>query len=310
MISKLKQKLTKTREGIVGKVKATVNSRNEINEDLYEELEEILISGDLGVDLSLNMIEEVKDKVTDLGVKKPENIIKFFKSAMLKTLDGESSKVLPQKINDSYFSPEKKPYVIMVVGVNGTGKTTTIGKLATQFHRQNNKVLLAAADTFRAAASEQLEVWAKRAGVDIIRNQPGADPASVAFDSLQAATSRDIDVLIVDTAGRLHTKSNLMEELKKIHRVLGKVIPDAPHETLLVLDATTGQNGLNQAKQFTEAVGVNGIVLTKLDGTAKGGIVLSISNELGLPVKFIGVGEQVDDLEPFDSTEFIEALFQ
>jgi len=309
MISKLKQKLSKTREGIIGKVKASVSSRKEINEDLYEELEEILISGDLGVDLSLNMIEEVREKVTDLGVKKPENIVKFFKSAMLRTLENNSSKV-QAKVNDSYFLPGQKPYVIMVVGVNGTGKTTTIGKLATHFHRQNKKVLLAAADTFRAAASEQLEIWAKRAGVDIIRNQPGADPAAVAFDSLQAATSRDIDVLIVDTAGRLHTKSNLMEELKKIHRVLGKVIPEAPHETLLVLDATTGQNGLNQAKQFTQAVGVNGIVLTKLDGTAKGGIVLSISSELGLPVKFIGVGEQVDDLEPFDSTEFIEALFQ
>ncbi len=309
MISKLKQKLSKTREGIIGKVKASVSSRKEINEDLYEELEEILISGDLGVDLSLNMIEEVREKVTDLGVKKPENIVKFFKSAMLRTLENNSSKV-QAKVNDSYFLPGQKPYVIMVVGVNGTGKTTTIGKLATHFHRQNKKVLLAAADTFRAAASEQLEIWAKRAGVDIIRNQPGADPAAVAFDSLQAATSRDIDVLIVDTAGRLHTKSNLMEELKKIHRVLGKVIPEAPHETLLVLDATTGQNGLNQAKQFTQAVGVNGIVLTKLDGTAKGGIVLSISSELGLPVKFIGVGEQIDDLEPFDSTEFIEALFQ
>ena len=308
MINKLKQKLFKTREGFVGKVKTTVNSRKEINEDLYEELEEILISSDLGVDLSLNMIEEVREKVMDLGVKKPENIIKFFKSAMLKTLDNDSSKTQP-KINGSNFSPGKKPYVIMVVGVNGTGKTTTIGKLAALFHRQNNKVLLAAADTFRAAASEQLEIWAQRAGVDIIRNQPGADPAAVAFDSLQAAKSRGVDVLIVDTAGRLHTKSNLMEELKKINRVLRKVIPDAPHETLLVLDATTGQNGLSQAKQFTEAVGVNGIVLTKLDGTAKGGIVLSISNELGLPVKFIGVGEQVDDLEPFDSAEFIEALF-
>jgi len=308
MINKLKQKLFKTREGFVGKVKTTVNSRKEINEELYEELEEILISSDLGVDLSLNMIEEVREKVMDLGVKKPENIIKFFKSAMLKTLDNDSSKTQP-KINGSNFSPGKKPYVIMVVGVNGTGKTTTIGKLAALFHRQNNKVLLAAADTFRAAASEQLEIWAQRAGVDIIRNQPGADPAAVAFDSLQAAKSRGVDVLIVDTAGRLHTKSNLMEELKKINRVLRKVIPDAPHETLLVLDATTGQNGLSQAKQFTEAVGVNGIVLTKLDGTAKGGIVLSISNELGLPVKFIGVGEQVDDLEPFDSAEFIEALF-
>jgi fused signal recognition particle receptor len=198
----------------------------------------------------------------------------------------------------------------MVVGVNGTGKTTTIGKLAAHFFHQNNKVLLAAADTFRAAASEQLEVWAKRAGVDIIRNQPGADPAAVAFDAIQAAKSRNLDVLIVDTAGRLHTKSNLMEEMKKIHRVLSKVIPEAPHEILLVLDAITGQNGLNQAKQFTQAVGVSGIVLTKLDGTAKGGIVLAISDELKLPVKFIGIGEKIDDLQPFDPIEFIEALFQ
>ena len=309
MISKLKQKLFKTREGIIGKVNETIKSRKQIDEDLFDELEEILIGGDLGVDLSLSLIEDVREKVTDLGIKKPENIIRFLKSAMLKALNADSGKTRPV-INEQYFHPQKKPFVIMVVGVNGTGKTTTIGKLAAQFQRQNNKVLLSAADTFRAAASEQLEIWAKRAGVDIVRNQPGADPASVAFDSLQAANSRDVDVLIVDTAGRLHTKSNLMEELKKISRVLGKITPDAPHETLLILDATTGQNGLSQAKQFTRAVGVSGIVLTKLDGTAKGGIVLSISKELGLPVKFIGVGEKLDDLEPFDPVEFIEALFQ
>ncbi len=309
MISKLKQKLFKTHEGIIGKINATIKSRKEIDEDLFDELEEILIGGDLGVDLSLSLIEDVREKVKDLGIKKPENIIRFLKSAMLKELNADSGKKRPV-INEQYFHPEKKPFVIMVVGVNGTGKTTTIGKLAAQFQRQNNTVLLSAADTFRAAASQQLEIWAKRAGVDIVRNQPGADPASVAFDSLQAANSRDVDVLIVDTAGRLHTKSNLMEELKKIRRVLGKITPDVPHETLLVLDATTGQNGLSQAKQFMQAVAVSGIVLTKLDGTAKGGIVLSISKELGLPVKFIGVGEKLDDLEPFDPAEFIEALFQ
>ena len=309
MIGKLKQKLFRTREGIIGKVSASVRSHKEISEDLFDEIEEILISGDIGVDAALNLIEEVRQKTTELGIKKTDNIIRFLKSAMLRAFESDGLQSQP-KTNEQYFEMKKRPFVIMVVGVNGTGKTTTIGKLATQFKDHNRKVLISAADTFRAAASDQLDIWAKRANVDIIKNQPGADPASVAYDSLQAAISRDLDVLIIDTAGRLHTKSNLMEELKKIRRVLGKLLPDAPHETLLVLDATTGQNGLNQAKQFTAAVGVTGIVLTKLDGTAKGGIVLAISKELGLPVKFIGVGEKIDDLEPFDHTEFVEALFQ
>jgi fused signal recognition particle receptor len=235
--------------------------------------------------------------------------MRFLKSGMLRAFnnDGQQNQ---SKVSETYFDSPQVPFVIMVVGVNGTGKTTTIGKLAAQFKNKNKKVLIAAADTFRAAASDQLDIWAKRANVDIIKNQPGADPASVAYDSLQAAISRNLDVLIIDTAGRLHTKSNLMEELKKIRRVLCKLMPDAPHETLLVLDATTGQNGLSQAKQFTQVVGVTGIILTKLDGTAKGGIVLAISKELGLPVRFIGVGEKIDDLQPFDHTEFVEALFQ
>lgn len=309
MIGKLKQRLAKTREGLVGKVNETLKSHKEIDEDLFEELEEILIAGDIGVEVSLDLIEEVREKVESLGIKKPDNIIRFLKSAMQRSFNSEKTQQRVSNTTD-FFESDKKPYVIMVVGVNGTGKTTTIGKLASQFKQRGKKVLIAAADTFRAAASEQLEVWSERAGVDIIRNQPGADPASIAFDSLQAAISRKLDVLIVDTAGRLHTKSNLMEELKKIHRVLGKLDPEAPHEILLVLDATTGQNGLSQAKQFTSDVGVNGIVLTKLDGTAKGGIVLAISKEMGLPVKFIGVGEKVDDLEPFDQAEFVEALFQ
>ncbi|OQX96656.1 signal recognition particle-docking protein FtsY [candidate division KSB1 bacterium 4572_119] len=308
MIRKLKQRLTKTREGFVGRVNAVIKTQNEINENLYETLEEILIGGDLGVDFSMNLIEEVRDKVEELGIKKPENILRFFKSGMLKALT--ENNISSGSTGDLFSRADKKPYVIMVVGVNGTGKTTTIGKLAAQFKERNKTVLLSAADTFRAAASDQLAIWAKRANVEIIRNQPGADPAAVAFDSLQAAISRNVDVLIVDTAGRLHTKSNLMEELKKIGRVLGKLIPEAPHETLLVLDATTGQNGLNQAKQFTKVVGVNGIVLTKLDGTAKGGIVFSIGKELGIPVQFIGLGEKIEDLEHFDPEEFVEALFQ
>ncbi len=309
MIGKLTQKLFKTREGIIGKLTASIGLHKEINQDLFDEIEEILIGGDIGVEVALNLIEEVKQKTHELGIKKPDNIMRFLKSAMLKAFNDDGEQDQPA-MNEQYFEPQQHPFVIMVVGVNGTGKTTTIGKLATQFKNHNKKVLISAADTFRAAASDQLDIWAKRASVDIIKNQPGADPAAVAYDSLQAAISRNLDVLIIDTAGRLHTKSNLMEELKKIGRVLGKLLPDAPHETLLVLDATTGQNGLNQAKQFTQAVGVTGIVLTKLDGTAKGGIVLAISKELGLPVKFIGVGEKIDDLQPFNHTEFVEALFQ
>jgi fused signal recognition particle receptor len=309
MLGKLTQKLLKTREGIIGKLSASIRTHKEINEDLFDEIEEILISGDIGVAVALNLIEDVRQKTTELGIKKTNNIMRFLKSAMLKAFDSDGKLIQP-KISEQYFEPQQHPFVIMVVGVNGTGKTTTIGKLAAQFKNHNKTVLISAADTFRAAASDQLDIWAKRANVDIIKNQPGADPAAVAYDSLQAAISRNLDVLIIDTAGRLHTKSNLMEELKKIRRVLGKLMPDAPHEMLLVLDATTGQNGLNQAKQFTEAVGVTGIILTKLDGTAKGGIVLAISKELGLPVKFIGVGEKIDDLQPFDHVEFVEALFQ
>lgn len=309
MIGKLTQKLFKTREGIIGKLAASLKFHQEVDQDLFDELEEILIAGDIGVNAALQLIESVRQQTKELGIKKSDNIMRFLKSAMLKAFEGNGHASVP-RFDDSYFQPQQRPFVIMVVGVNGTGKTTTIGKLAWQFKNHGNKVLIAAADTFRAAAADQLDIWAERAKVDIIKNQPGADPASIAYDSLQAAISRKLDVLIIDTAGRLHTKSNLMEELKKIRRVLGKLKPSAPEETLLVLDATTGQNGLNQARQFTEAVGVTGIVLTKLDGTAKGGIVLAIRRELGLPVKFIGVGEKIDDLEPFDHTAFVEALFQ
>lgn len=305
MLGKLKDGLKKTRKGIVDKIGAVISSRNEIDDELFDELEEILISGDVGVNISLKLIEEVKAKVTDLGISQPDNIITFLKSAVKRILSTDDTTQ-----SESFFNISTKPYVIMVIGVNGTGKTTTIGKLAHQFKQENKKILIAAADTFRAAASEQLEIWAQRAGVDIIRNQPGADPAAVAFDSLQAAMNRDVDVLIIDTAGRLHTKTNLMEELKKIRRVLTKLMDTAPHETLLVMDATTGQNGLSQARQFTEAIGVTGIVLTKLDGTAKGGMVLAIRDELGVPVRFVGIGEKIGDLQPFDPVEFVEALFQ
>ena len=305
MFGKLKKGLVKTRKGVVDKIGIALKSHSKIDDVLYDELEEILISGDIGVNISLKLIEEVKAKVTELGIKKPENILRFLKSAVKRTLQLDGTFDL-----NLWLKPSVKPFVVMVVGVNGTGKTTTIGKLAHLFKQQNKNVLVAAADTFRAAASEQLEIWAKRADVDIIRNQPGADPAAVAYDSLQAAISRNVDILIVDTAGRLHTKTNLMEELKKIRRVLTKLDENTPHEILLVMDATTGQNGLSQARQFTGSVSVTGIVLTKLDGTAKGGMVLAIGDELNVPVKFIGVGEQIDDLQPFEPEEFGEALFQ
>ena len=305
MFGRLKSGLSKTRVGFVEKINNAVRSSKEIDEDLFERIEEIMIGADIGVKMTMQLIENVQAKVDDLGIKKPENVMNFLKSALQRVVDSSESDRTAQ-----LFESTIKPHVIMVVGVNGTGKTTTIGKLAQQFKNQGKKVLLSAADTFRAAASEQLEIWAERAGADIVKNQPGADPASVAFDSYQAALSRGVDYLIVDTAGRLHTKMNLMEELKKIKRVLGKMDESSPHSTLLVMDATTGQNGMSQAKQFTQSVDVSGIVLTKLDGTAKGGIVLAIKEELGVPVQFIGVGEQIDDLQPFDALEFVEALFE
>ena len=305
MFGRLKSGLSKTRVGFVEKINSAVRSSKEIDEDLFERIEEIMIGADIGVKMTMQLIENVQAKVDDLGIKKPENVMNFLKSALQRVVDSSESDRTAQ-----LFESTIKPHVIMVVGVNGTGKTTTIGKLAQQFKNQGKKVLLSAADTFRAAASEQLEIWAERAGADIVKNQPGADPASVAFDSYQAAVSRGVDYLIVDTAGRLHTKMNLMEELKKIKRVLGKIDESSPHSTLLVMDATTGQNGMSQAKQFTQSVDVSGIVLTKLDGTAKGGIVLAIKEELGVPVQFIGVGEQIDDLQPFDALEFVEALFE
>lgn len=305
MFGKFKAGLFKTREGLTEKIDDVVQSHENTDDDFFDELEEILIASDVGVDISTKLVEEVREKVTNLGIKKPKNITNFLKTACKRVLTSNGNMQFDPSLN-----LEKKPAVILVVGVNGTGKTTTIGKLANQLKSDGKKVLLSAGDTFRAAAIEQLEIWAERSKVDIVRHQSGADPASVAFDSLNAAINRNIDVVIIDTAGRLHTKTNLMEELKKINRVIKKLDESAPHETLLVLDATTGQNGLNQARQFTETVGITGIVLTKLDGTAKGGIVLSIGHELGVPVKFIGVGEQIDDLQPFDSENFVEALFQ
>jgi fused signal recognition particle receptor len=304
-LKKLKDGLTKTRETIFTKVAALVSTKSVIDDDMLDRLEEILISGDVGVATTMLILENIKKRVKQEKIESSNQLSTLLKGEIARVLhvDGKSEEVS----TDLPSSP--RPYVIMVVGVNGVGKTTTIGKLAYVYKEKGYKVIVGAADTFRAAANEQLEIWAQRAGVDIIQQKHGADPAAVAYDSLNSALAHGADVVIIDTAGRLHTKINLMEELKKIRRVLEKRLPGAPNEVLLVLDATTGQNALQQVKQFTAAVEITGLVLTKLDGTAKGGIVLAISNELKIPVKFVGVGEQIDDLQAFDRKAFIDALF-
>jgi fused signal recognition particle receptor len=303
-LGRLKDGLAKTREGIFGKVARLVASKTSIDDDLLEQLEEILIGADVGADTALEIIGALRKRVKSEGYTDPSQLTGLLKEEIRKEfIRGEAAEA------DAFALPAARPYVIMVVGINGVGKTTTIGKLAYEYVRAGKKVVIAAADTFRAAANEQLEIWAARAGADIIQQQHGSDPAAVAFDSVRSAEARGADVVIVDTAGRLHTKVNLMEELKKIKRVLQKQSPGVPHEVLLVIDASTGQNGLQQAKQFSAAVGITGLVLTKLDGTAKGGIVLAISKALDIPVRFIGVGEKLGDLQPFDPQAFVDALF-
>ncbi len=306
-LNRLKEGLTKTRENLFGKVQRLISAKSKIDDATLEQLEEILITADVGMETSLSIIGRIKQRVKEEKYEDTAELDKLLREEIKKIFDGDSS----DSTKDYFDIPDdKRPFIIMVVGVNGVGKTTTIGKLAHQYKIAGKKVIIGAADTFRAAANEQLEIWAKRAGVDIIQQMKGSDPAAVVFDSLNAAKARNVDVVIIDTAGRLHTKSSLMEELKKIRRVMQKVIPEAPHEVFLVLDATTGQNALEQARQFAKAVGVTGLITTKLDGTAKGGIVLAIIHELGIPVKFIGVGEQMDDLQPFDKSVFVDALFE
>ena len=296
---RLKQGLFKTKNAIVGKVDALFKKFVKVDEDLFDELEELLISADIGVNTTEEILDELRDTVKDKRIKEPEEVKRELFD-ILRRMIGEH-----EPLNLS-----TKPSVILVIGVNGVGKTTSIGKISAELKRQGKKVVVAAADTFRAAAAEQLNVWTDRAGVDIIKQAAGADPASVVFDAISAVKSRGADVLIVDTAGRLHNKKNLMDELAKIDRVIARELPNAAKETLLVLDATTGQNAVYQAKEFKEASKITGLVLTKLDGTAKGGIIISIKKELGIPVKFIGVGEQIDDMKPFDSKEFAGALFE
>ena len=301
VVRRLREGLARTREGLVKKIDQAIRRYDRIDESLLEEIEKILLQTDVGVDTTMKIIDGLRDRAVEERTKKPEDLHLLLRDEMALIMNRPHS--APE--------PEHQPHVIMVVGVNGTGKTTTIGKLAARYKQEGKKVLLAAADTFRAAAIEQLEVWARRSGVDMVRHQQGSDPSAVAFDALQAAIARDVDVLIIDTAGRLHTKDNLMEELKKIKRTLSKQIAGTPHETLIVLDGTTGQNAMTQAKIFHETLdGLTGIILTKLDGTAKGGIVLSITDQLSIPVKMIGVGESIEDLQDFDAQDFVTALFE
>lgn len=301
LFARLKHGLARTRDSFVRNLDNLLFRRDKLDEEFFEELEAILLQADVGARLSIQLVDELREVVRKERIKEPEQLRGVIKDKLTSLLV-QAYRPL-QEIED-------KPLVIMVVGVNGSGKTTTIGKLAHRYKLSGKKVILAAADTFRAAASDQLQVWGQRSGIDVITHQEGADPAAVAFDGLQAALSRKADVLIVDTAGRLHTKVNLMKELEKIKRVLGRDVEGAPHEVLLVVDATTGQNAISQAKVFSEAVGVTGIVLSKLDGTAKGGIVVAIADELGIPIKLVGIGEGIDDLRQFEPEGFVDALFE
>ena len=295
---KIKVGLTKTRDALSSTLGSVFSGFSEIDDDFYDELEECLILADLGVETATKAVEQLRKIVREQRLKTTEEAKAALKDILTAMLE----------VGSMELNLATKPSVILVIGVNGVGKTTTIGKIATQLVRQGKKVLLVAADTFRAAAADQLEIWAERSGADIVRQHEGADPASVVYDGIQAARARDVDVIIVDTAGRLHNKANLMNELNKISRILGRELPEASKEVLLVLDGTTGQNGLIQAKQFKEIAGVTAIALTKLDGTAKGGIVIAVSDALQIPVKFVGVGEKADDLMPFEPRNFVDAL--
>ena len=298
LFSKIKEGLKKTRESFSASLDNMLGSYTEIDESLFEQLEELLVMADTGVPTAERICEEVKKRVKAQRVTDPTQIFEMLRETVAEMIAG-----------DEELHVRTKPSIILVIGVNGVGKTTTIGKIASRLRQERKKVLLAAADTFRAAAIEQLEVWAERSGSEIVKHPEGSDPASVVYDAIAAAKSRGTDVVICDTAGRLHNTKNLMDELAKINRIIDRELPDADKEVLLVLDATTGQNAVNQAREFQNVANLTGIVLTKLDGTARGGVVLAIREELKLPVKFIGVGEQVDDLQPFDAKAFSEALF-
>jgi fused signal recognition particle receptor len=302
VFQRLRQGLSKTRATLTGRLDRLFLGKKEITDALLEELEEILFTSDIGVATTQQLIHSVQEKVDRKELKDPEKLKDVLRDLMLSLLDVPTL--------EHPLPAPGEPLVIMVIGVNGVGKTTTIGKSAQRFRAQGKQVMLVAADTFRAAAVEQLSIWAERVGATVIKQDTGADPSAVVFDALTAAVSRRVDVVLIDTAGRLHTKANLMEELEKIHRVTGRRLPGAPHEVWLVLDATTGQNAISQAEMFNRALGVTDIILTKLDGTAKGGIVVGISGQLRIPIKYIGVGEKADDLRPFDASEFVHAIFE
>ena len=296
--NKIKEGLKKTRDAVIGQIDSMLKSFTKIDDELFEELEELLVMGDVGVPTAEKICEELKKRVKKEGIKNPNEIHRLLEETVSDMLRGGEELDL-----------STTPSIILVIGVNGVGKTTTIGKLANHLTKQGKKVILAAGDTFRAAAIEQLEIWADRSHCEIIKQNEGSDPAAVIYDAISAAKARHADVIICDTAGRLHNKKHLMDELAKINRIIDRELPDASKEKFLVLDATTGQNAVNQAEQFSLATGITGIVLTKLDGTAKGGVVLAIKEGLGIPVKYIGVGEQIDDLQPFDAEDFAKALF-
>ena len=291
--------LAKTRDNIVSGFDALFSGFSSIDDEFYEELEEVLIMGDLGINATTSILDKLKAEVAEKHIKEPKQCKELLINSIKETM----------RVDTTEYAFENRKSVLLIIGVNGVGKTTSVGKLAGIFKSQGKKVVLAAADTFRAAASEQLTLWAQRAGVELIGGQEGADPASVVYDAVAAAKARDADILICDTAGRLHNKKNLMEELRKIYRILEKNYPEAYLETLVVLDGTTGQNALSQAREFASVANVNGIILTKLDGTAKGGIAIAIQSELDIPVKYIGVGEKIDDLQKFDADTFVDALF-
>ncbi len=304
--SRLTEGLSKTRDGMVGKINRLVKAKGTIDEDALEQIEEILIAADVGIDTAMTITERMRERVQRDKYESTEELDTLIRDEIQMLIGGEED----PGANPFSIPRDKRPYVIMVVGVNGVGKTTSIGKLAHHYKNEAYNVIIGAADTYRAAANEQLEIWAQRAGVDIIQQAHGADPAAVAYDAVGAAKARQSDIVIIDTAGRLHTRVNLMEELKKIKRVMQKQDPEKPHEVLLVVDGSTGQNAIQQARLFNEAVGITGLIVTKLDGTAKGGIVFAITRELNIPVRYIGVGEKLEDLQPFDRKTFVDALFQ
>jgi len=300
--SRLKSGLMKTRDSLAGGIDRVVRGKAKVGEELLEELEEVLLISDVGISTTQHILQELRSAVADNRIRESEDVIKCLKEILVAILEENQGE-------DQARDQEDSPHVILVIGVNGSGKTTTIGKLAGKWKAEDKKVLMVAGDTFRAAAIEQMLVWADRLDVPCIHQKSGTDPSAVAYDGVQAGIARKMDIVIVDTAGRLQTNFNLMEELKKVKRVIGKVLPDAPHETLLVLDASIGQNSISQAKLFNEAIGIDSLVMTKLDGTGKGGVLFNISRELKLPVRFIGVGEKADDLQAFDAKSFVEALF-